>query len=422
MPVSARAGHVVTILPHISGQTYELRDPVGSSMSNLFTVMNRGQLIIKSDLLHLQGQSVFLYVEHHHPSLSWSQVLHMDIRDDPEVLHFDGQPYEGHIKENEPEGTIVQGLDVFYKSVKRFPYSTNFTVVSGDTDFFEIKSLPWSWNDVFLLNKVPLDREKKSCYHLVVKAEDIGIQEIFALITIHVDDDNEYKPVFEKSVYSKSISTDLDPLSTIMKLFASDQDKDDVASYLMEDNDVMYALPDTGDIVVKDPAKLKEKSYEFSVHAIDKSGAKSDPASVRVETQIPNTYNDVTILSRKRREATTRVFVVSWDDDNELFTIADGTLSGTETYTIADPATVSMISIDQEGMVSLAGQWNKSRTELFFIVNIGKTDDENCKYFKIKFYIYIYIFQTRFMLIVLAAIIDLISTPHKQIHYFVYQQ
>ena len=72
----------------------------------------------------------------------------------------------------------------------------------------------------------PLDRERRSHYHLVITAQDQGlpVQRTSCNVTVTVEDENDNSPIFFKSHYSASISENVPVGTTVLVVEASDAD------------------------------------------------------------------------------------------------------------------------------------------------------------------------------------------------------
>lgn len=385
-PAHAKPGHIITFLPYQDGQSYNVRHASEEAIANLFTVMKNGQLITKSSLSHLHSQSIYIIIEHIYQSSSWSQMLHVELLPESEGLHFEGQPYEGHINENQPRATLVKGLDHFYTSIQKFPLTTNVTIVSGDVEMFQIKPIvAWAGNDVLLMSKLSLDREENSCYHLTVKAEDIGKQEIFALVTIYVDDVNDNIPVFDSSFYSSIITRTDEPRSIITQVTAHDKDGDDIMTYMLDGDasSKMFSLnQQTGEIFTNGPLQV-DKTYTFSIYAVDQDGHMSVPATVEVTSEIPEVImeqSEIIQHSRHRREAAKRVFVIDRSTTGDLFTVAQEFPVEEERFAFVEPGPTYLDMDPITGMVKLVNpSWDGSVNTIDFSVNVTRTDSD-CKY------------------------------------------
>lgn len=78
------------------------------------------------------------------------------------------------------------------------------------------------------MTALPLDREIQSRYQLTISAQDQGTSPSsltgFCNITIHVEDENDSEPQFEKSLYKVTIPENTPIGSTVLTVTASDPD------------------------------------------------------------------------------------------------------------------------------------------------------------------------------------------------------
>ncbi|KAK1798051.1 hypothetical protein P4O66_000550 [Electrophorus voltai] len=154
-----------------------------------------------------------------------------------------------------------------------------YTIISGADDSFRVD--PESGD---LIATKRLDRERRSKYSLLVRADD-GQQSSDVRVNITVSDVNDHAPKFSRSVYTFDIPEDTTPGSIVAAILASDSDSgtNGEITYSLEDDpdDATFILnPVTGVFNVSQPLDFEaQQYYVLSVRAADGGGQAS---SVRV--------------------------------------------------------------------------------------------------------------------------------------------
>ena len=347
VPGQARPGHVVTMLPYTQGQMYSLRHPMNPTAAQYFTVMDQGHLVTNTDISPLVGQSFKLHVEHELPSGLRLQTLQLNVVPSTQ-FEFQGQPYTGHVTENQPAGTLVQGLEALSTACQTFPPQTVFTLVVGDVDIFQLNPTDETKGCLSLVTTQALDREDQKSYHVTIRAQN-GNQEAFAMMTIEVEDENDNVPTFHKPVFYGLIPFNAPVDTPILDLFASDPDYEDEISFQLESNDLVSLDSTTRSVIVKQqPEDRLMESYEFEVYAVDKAGAQSR-AVLRIETE--EGQPGISRSHRRRRRSTADIImVVNSTATGELFTVATNPDDTNKQYSMqSDVLTVNPTT----GMVTL---------------------------------------------------------------------
>uniref|UniRef100_A0A8C5TJE7 FAT atypical cadherin 4 n=1 Tax=Malurus cyaneus samueli TaxID=2593467 RepID=A0A8C5TJE7_9PASS len=142
------------------------------------------------------------------------------------------------LKEGEPIGTNVISLEGANALV-------TYTIISGADDSFHID--PESGE---LIATKRLDRERRSKYSLLVRADD-GLQSSDVRINITVSDVNDHIPKFSRPVYSFDIPEDATPGSLVAAILATDDDSGingEITYTVSEDDEegIFFLNPVTG--------------------------------------------------------------------------------------------------------------------------------------------------------------------------------
>ena len=307
VPSTAKPGHVISMLPNkIHNGIYQMRmgnnnsDIFGTNpsedLSKYFSVMDQGHLITTQNISHLDGMHVPLNVEHIHPTeptQSWSQNIYVLVTSEPlEGPQFTNQPYRGSLLENMPAGSTVTQLDNLKNVLSKFASFTNLTLVSGDTDLFRLQKPEFSTQEDVpsLVAMDTFDHESRPDYSVTIEADDGSGIITHAIIQIDIEDSNEHAPKFDLPYYLSELPSEIksfkDGTKSLLSVFASDGDKDDI-TYSLEDTmgDLFKIDPFEGDIGFNMESMFNEmktlddfkslmmdKSYELKVHADDGRG------------------------------------------------------------------------------------------------------------------------------------------------------
>lgn len=139
------------------------------------------------------------------------------------------------------------------------------------------------YNGQVFLRNARLDRETTPRYELIITAEDNGIPKRSSetKVIITVSDVNDNSPSFDRPKYTHTISENVAPGSTLLRVTATDKDEgtNQQLSYRILYNDFSNAVlskfeinRETGDIILKqalDYENLAERSVAITVEASD---------------------------------------------------------------------------------------------------------------------------------------------------------
>ncbi|XP_003384857.1 PREDICTED: protocadherin Fat 4-like [Amphimedon queenslandica] len=164
-------------------------------------------------------------------------------------------------------------------------YSLISSTPSNGVNYFNITS------EGQVITTGPLDYESVTVYTLTVHCSDGGSTPAEAIVQVSVLPVNEFKPVFEMSSYSFSISESESVGSTIGNVSATDADggTDGQISYILVDPDNSSAIfvdPSTGSLIVSSTLDYETTSfYNLSIIGRDYAGSET---YVPVEITITN--------------------------------------------------------------------------------------------------------------------------------------
>ncbi|XP_054709195.1 neural-cadherin-like [Uloborus diversus] len=300
VPHDAYPGYGITKLQYW-GQAFSLLE---NEFSCLFAVMSDGLLMPTMDLSHLvNSPPLTLVVKEEAQNGTKEQMVVVHVVDRNRLVRFSQDSYSGSVAENEPVGTLVEGLDrLFATSDPHHPIV--YTFVSGnEEDAFSIVQPVnnLSTSIVIRTNRI-LDREQQEVYELVIRATDVEeSNSADAQLTISVENMNDNAPVPDRTVYEFRIPEDLEVYSIVGNVTAFDADGDKPVYHLVSRHPVFAIIPKTGQLLLIATPELK--TYKLSIRTQDtaKPPRISAPFSVYIEVyseellledEVPHPPND----------------------------------------------------------------------------------------------------------------------------------
>ncbi|KAL8207011.1 UNVERIFIED_CONTAM: Protocadherin Fat 4 [Gekko kuhli] len=143
------------------------------------------------------------------------EITLQDVNDNPPVFPTD--MLDLTVEENVGDGSKIMQLTAMDADEGANALVT-YTIISGADDSFHID--PESGE---LIATKRLDRERRSKYSLLVRADD-GLQSSDMRINITISDVNDHIPTFSKPWYSFDITEDTTPGSLVAAILATDED------------------------------------------------------------------------------------------------------------------------------------------------------------------------------------------------------
>ncbi|XP_029367636.1 protocadherin Fat 4 isoform X1 [Echeneis naucrates] len=211
----------------------------GKAVGRLFTIgRNTGVIQTAAELDREQGSDLYLVdvyaieTDASQPRTQRAEVeiTLQDVNDNPPV--FPNDILDVTIEENVGDGFKIMQLTA--TDADEGPNAlVTYTIISGADDSFRID--PES-GDLIATKK--LDRERRSKYSLLVRADD-GKQSSDMRLNITVKDVNDHTPKFSRSTYSFDIPEDTAPGSIVAAILASDSDSgvNGEVTYSLEEDD-----------------------------------------------------------------------------------------------------------------------------------------------------------------------------------------
>ncbi|XP_017766893.1 PREDICTED: neural-cadherin isoform X1 [Eufriesea mexicana] len=417
LPHDVYPGYEVTLLETKQPSNFRLVD---NGFSKFFTVLGNGLVMTTSDLSPLVNRRVNLVILEELANNTETHFLHLYVINRRNMITFShDQLGIGEVLENSAAGTLIEGFPVL-RAHGSFP--VHYMILpdeTGDRPFVlkQEDSNQMGFNltlnsqkeGVRMVTAKPLDREIKRLYTVVIHASDsylLSSSQISGVV--HVLDENDNRPVFEKELYIfeirpmnlGSVSENSVALpewkrfSTVGKVLAKDADGDKVAYKLITPSSLLVVVPQTGELMlVGEPEVTMEQDTEcvvlveaHDVRTPNKSSEK--PAKVVIRFLTSNPTSEVAIHRIQKRRVTRAVRPTKKVD----FTEADGDKEGKivfylekenekETYKIRDEN--KWVTVDSNGSVIVKQKWDYeelgSEKTIDFWVTI--TNTERCSWY-----------------------------------------
>ncbi|GBM50837.1 Neural-cadherin [Araneus ventricosus] len=383
VPHDAYPGYSITRLNY-RGQAFSLLE---NEFSCLFAILSDGLLMPTGDLTHLaDSPPLTLVVKEDSMNGTKEQMVVVHVVDRNRLVRFTQDAYSGSVYENEPVGTVIEGLDrLFATSDPHHPMV--YTFVSGNEgDAFSIVQPVTNLSTPILVrtNKV-LDREEQEVYDLVIRATDVEeANSADATLTITVDNLNDNAPVPDRTVYEFRIPEDLEMYSIVGNVSAFDADGDRPVYHLVSRHPVFAIIPKTGQILLIATPELK--TYKLSVRTQDtaKPPRVSAPFSVYVEVyseellpeEETELSNEIVPVRQKRSVRPTKSYEYKETDGSKpgkvMFQLDKK--HPQESYKMEGP--VKWVEVDSSGDVKVKEPWDyeqlgKEKTIDFWVFVTG---------------------------------------------------
>lgn len=200
--------------------------------------------------------------------------------------------YHKRVLEEAAKGVLVGIITAIDKDTEDAGMLTYSLIASQDARSQSMFTIDQTSGRITTLAK--LDREQIPVHYFTIIATDNGIprKSGSASLTITVTDDNDHTPLFEKDIYTRDISENIDPNSVILTVRATDKDTGDNArirySILNPDspNDAFSIDPSHGTIQTRKSLDRESVSfYNMIVQAMDQgiiSKRRSSTATVQI--------------------------------------------------------------------------------------------------------------------------------------------
>ncbi|XP_017787655.1 PREDICTED: neural-cadherin-like [Habropoda laboriosa] len=315
-------GDKVVVLPHDVYPGYEVtlfntKRPsnfrlMENDFSKFFTVLGNGLVMTTSDLSPLVDRPVNLIILEELANSTETHFLHLYVINRRNMITFShDQLGEGEILENSAMGTLIDGFPVLRA---RGSFPVHYAILPdemGDRPFAlkEEDSNQIGFNltlnskkeGVRVVSAKPLDRETKKLYTVVIHASDgylLSSSQINGIV--HVLDENDNSPVFEKERYTFDIRpTNVDSISknsvalpgwkrfsTVGKVVAKDADGDKIAYKLLTPSSLLVIVPQTGELMLAGEPEITVDEDSECVVIVEAHDVRSPSRSTEKPTKV----------------------------------------------------------------------------------------------------------------------------------------
>ncbi|CAF3758169.1 unnamed protein product [Adineta steineri] len=206
------------------------------------------------------------------PLLSWNFPLQtIDIINDTDSFNIDIGVYESKV-----EQTNVIIANLIASDLDALPYNFELKINSSNLVLpFQIHG-PFADSTFVLSTNQKLDREYQDKYILNLVLTDNGQPKLssFYKLTIHILDDNDNFPIFDKSIYFVDIQENNLLNTILLQVHANDSDQDDNGriTYELTDSYNNYVTIDKQTGIIKTKVQFdyeQMKNFTFNVTAMD---------------------------------------------------------------------------------------------------------------------------------------------------------
>ncbi|XP_042193825.1 LOW QUALITY PROTEIN: protocadherin Fat 4 [Callorhinchus milii] len=291
------------------------------------------------------------------------EITLQDINDNPPVFPTDA--LDLIVEENIGDGFRI--LQLSATDADEGPNAlVTYTIISGADNSFQID--PESGD---LVATKRLDRERRSKYSLLIRADD-GLQSSDMRINITVSDVNDHTPKFTKDVYSFDIQEDTAPGSIVAAILASDADSgaNGEVTYVVQedDEDSMFFLNSiTGVFNVTRPLDYEsQRYYILTVRAEDGGGQFS---TVRVYFNVLDVNDNPPIFNPSSYST---AVLENLPPGASILTVnatdADDGPNSQLAYTIASGDSLDHFSISSDGILSVEQQMDRESQSFYNLI------------------------------------------------------
>ncbi|XP_030047622.1 protocadherin Fat 4 [Microcaecilia unicolor] len=291
------------------------------------------------------------------------EITLQDINDNPPV--FPSDLLDLTVQENIGDGSKIMQLTATDADEGANALIT-YTIISGADDSFRID--PESGD---LIATKRLDRERRSKYSLLVRADD-GLQSSDMRINITVSDVNDHIPKFSKQVYSFDVPEDTAPGSIVAAILATDDDSgaNGEITYIVSEDDedsIFFLNPVTGVFNLTRALDYEaQQFYILTVHAED--GGKQF-STVKVYFNILDINDNPPVFAMA-------LFSTSVMENLPVgstilgfnVTDADDGLNSQLTYSIASGDGLSQFYINTNGFLSIRQSLDRERQSFYNLI------------------------------------------------------
>lgn len=203
------------------------------------------------------------------PSLRRSMTFELNITDVNDEKPIFKSNYTFHIIENNPIPSVIGQINA-YDADQGLNGQISYAIVPLSPYFLV------SPNDGIISTNISFDYESKRLYTFQVEASDYGKPSLASTVyvKVHIINQNEYAPEFEKDIYYFSISENITNIAKtfIGQVKAKDRDFGDYVYYSLNDTEDLFTIDQNGNLWSNAIFDRETKDqYKLTLIAIDNS-------------------------------------------------------------------------------------------------------------------------------------------------------
>ncbi|XP_062839712.1 protocadherin Fat 4 [Anolis carolinensis] len=291
------------------------------------------------------------------------EITLQDVNDNPPVFPTD--MLDLTVEENIGDGSKIMQLTAMDADEGANALVT-YTIISGADGSFHID--PESGE---LIATKRLDRERRSKYSLLVRADD-GLQSSDMRINITVSDVNDHIPKFSKLWYSFDIPEDTTPGSLVAAILATDEDSgvNGEITYTVSEDDgdgTFFLNPVTG--VFNLTCMLDYEMQQYYILTIRAEDGGGQSTTVRVYINILDVNDNAPIFSMDSY-STSLMENLSPGSTIFLFNVtdADDGYNSQLSYSITSGDSLSQFNIDKNGILSIRKPLDRESQSFYSLI------------------------------------------------------
>ncbi|XP_021563258.1 protocadherin Fat 4, partial [Carlito syrichta] len=291
------------------------------------------------------------------------EITLQDINDNPPVFPTD--MLDLTVEENIGDGSKIMQLTAMDADEGANALVT-YAIISGADDSFRVD--PESGD---LIATKRLDRERRSKYSLLVRADD-GLQSSDMRINITVSDVNDHTPKFSRPVYSFDIPEDTIPGSLVAAILATDDDSgvNGEITYIVSEDDedgIFFLNPVTG--VFNLTRVLDYESQQYYILTVRAEDGGGQFTAIRVYFNILDVNDNPPVFSLNSY-STSLVENLPLGSTVLVFNVtdADDGINSQLVYSIASGDSLGQFTVDRHGVLKVLKALDRESQSFYNLV------------------------------------------------------
>lgn len=289
IPHDSEPGYVVVSVPFY-GQKYSLsvscfcRNSESVDVSKYFVALDNGDVVTAGNISSLLNYELKMTIFSAFSLKTWKEEWIIRVENGRGLLRFSQQVYVGHIKENIPRYSVVEGLDDLDASIgENIRTSVRYDIVAGALDLFDLHQ---TYCDKLVVRTlVPLDFEKETQYVIAVLASTQNMS-AFARVWIMVNKIGESTQQADKPCCTAVVRNGSLIGTTVVEMLAN-YARGNKLKFILENSDDEFGVDiHNGTIYLRrNSDDLKNSMYGLIVNISDNDTGEHVTAFVRVAVE-----------------------------------------------------------------------------------------------------------------------------------------